>query len=71
MESYVPRDITAEAKVIVRKFPSDVYQDTHYGSLAARSLSVNLSGKRSPYAMRKVRRAVACGIVGITCDILG
>ena len=60
MESYVPRDITAEAKAIVQKFPSQVFQDTHYGSLAARNLVPDLHGKRSPYAMRKVSRAVMC-----------
>ncbi|KAK5131165.1 hypothetical protein LTR08_001251 [Meristemomyces frigidus] len=53
LESYVPRDITAEAKAIVRKFPSNVSEYADYGSLPARKFQVDLNGKRSPYAMRK------------------
>lgn len=53
MDSYVPHIITAEAKHIVQKYPTQFTEDTKYGSLPQRKLQVDLSGFRSPFAKRK------------------
>jgi len=53
MESYVPHLMTADAKAVVRNYPSEVTQTPEYGSLPERSLQVDLHGIRSPYAWRK------------------
>jgi hypothetical protein len=56
LDSYIPRDITPEARAVVEKFPSVVTQDEHYGSIPKRpkrQLKVDLSGLRTPHATRK------------------
>ncbi|KAF2772670.1 hypothetical protein EJ03DRAFT_287806 [Teratosphaeria nubilosa] len=53
MEGYVPRSITAEAKKVVEQYPSQVYQASEYGTKPERSMRVDLSGLREPYASRK------------------
>ena len=53
MDSYVPRIITAEAKLVVEKYPSKVVEDANYGSIPDRSFRINFDGLRWPYAQRK------------------
>ncbi|KAK5696894.1 hypothetical protein LTR17_024213 [Elasticomyces elasticus] len=53
LESYIPRVLTGEAKAIVQKYPSNVVQTPDYGSFPMRQVQVDLSGLRSPYAVRK------------------
>ena len=53
MDSYVPRSITAEAKAVIERYPSVIFEDTKYGSLPDRKFRVNLDQHRSPYATRK------------------
>ncbi|CAK4003174.1 Hypothetical predicted protein [Lecanosticta acicola] len=53
MDSYVPRDITQQAKEISNQFPSSVNQDRAYGSIPKRRFRVDFEGLRTPYASRK------------------
>jgi hypothetical protein len=53
MDSYIPHSITAEAKAVIKRFPSVVAEDNQYGSLPNRQFQVDLTGLRSPFAPRK------------------
>lgn len=53
MHDYIPRIITAEAKNVVKQYPSHVVQSREYGSLPDRKVNVDLRGLKSPYAIRK------------------
>lgn len=53
MDSYVPHNITANAKEVVVQYPSVVNQDNEYGSLPKRKFRVDMSGFKSPFAQRK------------------
>jgi predicted ABC-class ATPase len=53
MDAYVPRCINEQAKDVVRKYPTEISQDTEYGSFPRRHVRVDLEGLRSPYASRK------------------
>lgn len=53
MDSYIPKDITSEAKKVVQEFPSVVTQDKTYGSIPKRVLKLDLRATRSPFAPRK------------------
>ncbi|KAK3051326.1 hypothetical protein LTR09_007349 [Extremus antarcticus] len=53
MDSYVPHNITANAKEVVVQYPSAVNQDNEYGSLPKRKFRVDMSGFKSPFAQRK------------------
>lgn len=53
MDSYIPRIATKEAKAVIAKYPGAVVEDPTYGSLPHRSLRIDLSGLRTPYATSK------------------
>lgn len=44
MDSYLPRLITEKAHAVLQQYPSEVMQDSKYGSLPSRNLQVHLSG---------------------------
>jgi predicted ABC-class ATPase len=49
MDYYVPRLITSKVEAVLKQFPSDVAQDTQYGSLPQRNVQVRFAGEISPY----------------------
>jgi predicted ABC-class ATPase len=49
MDYYVPRLITSKVEAVLNQFPSDVAQDTQYGSLPQRNVQVRFAGEISPY----------------------
>lgn len=53
MDSYVPRDITQQAKEVSSQFPTSVNIDKTYGSIPKRAFRVDLEGLKSPFASRK------------------
>lgn len=53
MDSYIPHNISANAKNVTDQYPSTVFEDSRYGSIPHRKFSVNLSGFKSPKVTRK------------------
>lgn len=53
MDSYIPRDITLQAKEVASQFPSSVGEDQSYGSIPKRAFRVDFEGLKNPYASRK------------------
>ena len=53
MDSYVPRLITDQAHAVLEQYPSEVMQDTKYGSLPSRDLQVHLPGDILVYSASK------------------
>ncbi len=53
MDEYVPHAVTVEAEAVVKQYPSMVNESARYGTLPNRSMQINFSGFRSPYAPRK------------------
>lgn len=49
MDYYVPRLITSKVQAVLKQFPSEVGQDTKYGSLPQRNVQVRVDGEISPY----------------------
>lgn len=49
MDYYVPRLITSKVQAVLEQFPSEVAQDSKYGSLPERTVQVQVDGEISPY----------------------
>jgi hypothetical protein len=53
MDSYVPKNITTEAKAVVAQYPTILPEESSYGTLPHRRVGLNLASIRSPFAPRK------------------